>query len=185
VRKKIPVLILCNKTDKVTAHTKEFIRRQMEKEMYAFKFHIFLFQFTLSIRNYSMISFYCPVDNIYALSLCWMEHIHIHMSMLLLLLIGSYWRSILYFLLITLIFEVSFTYWSVCLDFENVHCYLFLIYDNLIVSMISLSILLLTLHIIIFQRQIAGIKKCDIRCWRCKWVHPGGTGWAIFFYPVL
>ncbi|WVZ13199.1 hypothetical protein V8G54_017729 [Vigna mungo] len=37
VRKKIPVLILCNKTDKVTAHTKEFIRRQMEKEMYAFK----------------------------------------------------------------------------------------------------------------------------------------------------
>ena len=35
VKKKIPVLILCNKTDKVTAHTKEFIRRQMEKEMYA------------------------------------------------------------------------------------------------------------------------------------------------------
>ncbi|KAK7367842.1 hypothetical protein VNO80_09861 [Phaseolus coccineus] len=33
VRKKIPVLILCNKTDKVTAHTKEFIRRQMEKEI--------------------------------------------------------------------------------------------------------------------------------------------------------
>lgn len=33
VRKKIPLLILCNKTDKVTAHTKEFIRRQMEKEI--------------------------------------------------------------------------------------------------------------------------------------------------------
>ncbi|RYR53610.1 hypothetical protein Ahy_A06g028798 isoform B [Arachis hypogaea] len=33
VKKKIPLLILCNKTDKVTAHTKEFIRRQMEKEM--------------------------------------------------------------------------------------------------------------------------------------------------------
>lgn len=41
VRKKIPVLILCNKTDKVTAHTKEFIRKQMEKEMYAFKSQIF------------------------------------------------------------------------------------------------------------------------------------------------
>ncbi|XP_062110354.1 uncharacterized protein LOC133822135 [Humulus lupulus] len=33
VTKKIPVLILCNKTDKVTAHTKEFIRKQMEKEI--------------------------------------------------------------------------------------------------------------------------------------------------------
>ncbi|KAK7384876.1 hypothetical protein VNO78_30579 [Psophocarpus tetragonolobus] len=33
VKKKIPVLILCNKTDKVTAHTKEFIRKQMEKEI--------------------------------------------------------------------------------------------------------------------------------------------------------
>ncbi|TYK15618.1 signal recognition particle receptor subunit beta-like [Cucumis melo var. makuwa] len=33
VKKKIPVLILCNKTDKVTAHTKEFINRQMEKEI--------------------------------------------------------------------------------------------------------------------------------------------------------
>ncbi|XP_045819198.1 signal recognition particle receptor subunit beta-like [Trifolium pratense] len=33
VRKKIPLLILCNKTDKVTAHTKEFIRRQLEKEI--------------------------------------------------------------------------------------------------------------------------------------------------------
>ncbi|KAF5200278.1 P-loop containing nucleoside triphosphate hydrolases superfamily protein [Thalictrum thalictroides] len=30
---KIPVLILCNKTDKVTAHTKEFIRKQLEKEI--------------------------------------------------------------------------------------------------------------------------------------------------------
>jgi signal recognition particle receptor subunit beta len=36
VNKKIPVLLLCNKTDKVTAHTKEFIRKQMEKEMYGF-----------------------------------------------------------------------------------------------------------------------------------------------------
>ncbi|MBA0644804.1 hypothetical protein Goklo_028920 [Gossypium klotzschianum] len=34
VKKKIPVLICCNKNDKVTAHTKEFIRKQMEKEMY-------------------------------------------------------------------------------------------------------------------------------------------------------
>ncbi|XP_061353596.1 uncharacterized protein LOC133298345 [Gastrolobium bilobum] len=33
VKKKIPLLILCNKTDKVTAHSKEFIRRQMEKEI--------------------------------------------------------------------------------------------------------------------------------------------------------
>lgn len=33
VKKKIPILILCNKTDKVTAHTKEFIRKQLEKEM--------------------------------------------------------------------------------------------------------------------------------------------------------
>lgn len=33
VKKKIPVLICCNKTDKVTAHTKEFIRKQMEKEI--------------------------------------------------------------------------------------------------------------------------------------------------------
>lgn len=33
VKKKIPVLLCCNKTDKLTAHTKEFIRKQMEKEM--------------------------------------------------------------------------------------------------------------------------------------------------------
>ncbi|KAK4787976.1 hypothetical protein SAY86_019295 [Trapa natans] len=33
VKKKIPVLLLCNKTDKVTAHTKDFIRKQMEKEI--------------------------------------------------------------------------------------------------------------------------------------------------------
>ncbi|KAJ0982254.1 hypothetical protein J5N97_010509 [Dioscorea zingiberensis] len=33
VRKKVPVLILCNKTDKVTAHSKEFIRKQLEKEI--------------------------------------------------------------------------------------------------------------------------------------------------------
>ncbi|KAM7269698.1 hypothetical protein ACFE04_025195 [Oxalis oulophora] len=33
VRKKIPVLICCSKTDKVTAHTKEFIQRQLEKEI--------------------------------------------------------------------------------------------------------------------------------------------------------
>ncbi|XVF11121.1 hypothetical protein REPUB_Repub07fG0241800 [Reevesia pubescens] len=33
VKKKIPVLICCNKSDKVTAHTKEFIRKQMEKEI--------------------------------------------------------------------------------------------------------------------------------------------------------
>ncbi|XP_043725210.1 signal recognition particle receptor subunit beta-like [Telopea speciosissima] len=31
VKRNIPVLILCNKTDKVTAHTKEFIRKQLEK----------------------------------------------------------------------------------------------------------------------------------------------------------
>ncbi|CAN6540416.1 unnamed protein product [Malus baccata var. baccata] len=31
--KKIPVLILYNKTDKVTAHIKEFIRKQLEKEI--------------------------------------------------------------------------------------------------------------------------------------------------------
>ncbi|KAL6956786.1 hypothetical protein U1Q18_017095 [Sarracenia purpurea var. burkii] len=33
IRKEIPVLILCNKGDKVTAHTKEFIRKQLEKEI--------------------------------------------------------------------------------------------------------------------------------------------------------
>lgn len=33
VKKKIPILILCNKVDKVTAHTKEFIRKQLEKEI--------------------------------------------------------------------------------------------------------------------------------------------------------
>ncbi|KAJ4786001.1 Signal recognition particle receptor subunit beta [Rhynchospora pubera] len=32
-KKKIPVLILCNKTDKVTAHSKEFIKKQLEKEI--------------------------------------------------------------------------------------------------------------------------------------------------------
>jgi GTP-binding protein EngB required for normal cell division len=49
VRKKIPLLILCNKTDKVTAHTKEFIRRQLEKEMYGFK------SLTLSTFTYLII----------------------------------------------------------------------------------------------------------------------------------
>ncbi|KAL5222061.1 hypothetical protein ABZP36_026774 [Zizania latifolia] len=33
VKKKIPVLIFCNKTDKVTAHSKEFIKKQLEKEI--------------------------------------------------------------------------------------------------------------------------------------------------------
>ncbi|ESQ50565.1 hypothetical protein EUTSA_v10022817mg [Eutrema salsugineum] len=33
VKNKVPVLLCCNKTDKVTAHTKEFIRKQMEKEI--------------------------------------------------------------------------------------------------------------------------------------------------------
>ncbi|KAJ6805180.1 signal recognition particle receptor subunit beta-like [Iris pallida] len=33
VRKKIPIVIVCNKTDKVTAHSKEFIRKQLEKEI--------------------------------------------------------------------------------------------------------------------------------------------------------
>lgn len=33
VKKKVPVLILCNKTEKVTAHSKEFIRKQLEKEI--------------------------------------------------------------------------------------------------------------------------------------------------------
>ncbi|KAJ6684745.1 MULTI-COPPER OXIDASE [Salix purpurea] len=33
VKRKLPVLICCNKTDKVTAHTKEFIRKQLEKEI--------------------------------------------------------------------------------------------------------------------------------------------------------
>ncbi|KAK4374461.1 hypothetical protein RND71_005138 [Anisodus tanguticus] len=32
VKKRIPVL-LCNKVDKITAHTKEFIRKQLEKEI--------------------------------------------------------------------------------------------------------------------------------------------------------
>ncbi|WCJ43376.1 P-loop containing nucleoside triphosphate hydrolases superfamily protein [Euphorbia peplus] len=33
VKRKVPVLICCNKTDKVTAHSKEFIRKQLEKEI--------------------------------------------------------------------------------------------------------------------------------------------------------
>ncbi|KAK6776309.1 hypothetical protein RDI58_027310 [Solanum bulbocastanum] len=33
VKKKVPVLLLCNKVDKVTAHTAEFIRKQLEKEI--------------------------------------------------------------------------------------------------------------------------------------------------------
>ncbi|GJN16386.1 hypothetical protein PR202_gb03369 [Eleusine coracana subsp. coracana] len=33
VKKRVPVLIFCNKTDKVTAHSKEFIRKQLEKEI--------------------------------------------------------------------------------------------------------------------------------------------------------
>ncbi|KAJ6797799.1 signal recognition particle receptor subunit beta-like [Iris pallida] len=33
VKKKIPIVIVCNKTDKVTAHSKEFIRKQLEKEI--------------------------------------------------------------------------------------------------------------------------------------------------------
>ncbi|VAI74250.1 unnamed protein product [Triticum turgidum subsp. durum] len=33
VKKRVPVLIFCNKTDKVTAHSKEFIKKQLEKEV--------------------------------------------------------------------------------------------------------------------------------------------------------
>lgn len=33
VKKKIPLLIVCNKTEKVTAHSKDFIRKQLEKEI--------------------------------------------------------------------------------------------------------------------------------------------------------
>ncbi|EYU28439.1 hypothetical protein ABFS82_12G118900 [Erythranthe guttata] len=33
VKKKIPVLLLCNKVEKVTAHSKDFIRKQLEKEI--------------------------------------------------------------------------------------------------------------------------------------------------------
>uniref|UniRef100_A0A0D9X9Y6 Signal recognition particle receptor subunit beta n=1 Tax=Leersia perrieri TaxID=77586 RepID=A0A0D9X9Y6_9ORYZ len=33
VKKRIPVLLFCNKTDKVTAHSKEFIKKQLEKEI--------------------------------------------------------------------------------------------------------------------------------------------------------
>ncbi|XP_066383168.1 uncharacterized protein [Miscanthus floridulus] len=33
VKKKFPVLIFCNKTDKITAHSKEFIKKQLEKEL--------------------------------------------------------------------------------------------------------------------------------------------------------
>ncbi|XVE57367.1 hypothetical protein DITRI_Ditri04bG0085800 [Diplodiscus trichospermus] len=48
VKKKIPILICCNKSDKVTARTKEFIRKQMEKEMYGREFiclYIFCIRF--------------------------------------------------------------------------------------------------------------------------------------------
>lgn len=33
VKSKIPVLLLCNKVDKPSAHSKDFIRKQLEKEM--------------------------------------------------------------------------------------------------------------------------------------------------------
>ena len=33
VKKKIPMLIVCNKMDKVTAHAPDFILKQLEKEM--------------------------------------------------------------------------------------------------------------------------------------------------------
>ncbi|KAG6490815.1 hypothetical protein ZIOFF_052130 [Zingiber officinale] len=33
VKQRIPILILCNKADKVTAHSKEFIKKQLEKEI--------------------------------------------------------------------------------------------------------------------------------------------------------
>ncbi|XP_058099232.1 uncharacterized protein LOC131243721 isoform X2 [Magnolia sinica] len=33
VKRKIPLLIVCNKTDKVSAHSKDFIRKQLEKEI--------------------------------------------------------------------------------------------------------------------------------------------------------
>ncbi|XP_068648493.1 uncharacterized protein [Aristolochia californica] len=33
VKRRIPVHIVCNKTDKVTAHSKDFIRKQLEKEI--------------------------------------------------------------------------------------------------------------------------------------------------------
>ncbi|KNA09201.1 hypothetical protein SOVF_155760 [Spinacia oleracea] len=33
VKKRIPLLIVCNKTEKVTAHSKDFIRKQLEKEI--------------------------------------------------------------------------------------------------------------------------------------------------------
>lgn len=33
IKKKIPLLIVCNKSEKVTAHSKEFIRKQLEKEI--------------------------------------------------------------------------------------------------------------------------------------------------------
>lgn len=33
VKMKIPILILCNKTEKVSAHSKDFIRKQLEKEI--------------------------------------------------------------------------------------------------------------------------------------------------------
>lgn len=37
IKQRIPVLLLCNKVDKVTAHTKEFIRKQLEKEIEKFR----------------------------------------------------------------------------------------------------------------------------------------------------
>lgn len=33
VKKKVPVLLTCNKLDKVTAHSSDFIRKQLEKEI--------------------------------------------------------------------------------------------------------------------------------------------------------
>ncbi|XBI76936.1 hypothetical protein VPH35_070116 [Triticum aestivum] len=33
LKKRVPVLIFCNKADKVTAHSKEFIKKQLEKEV--------------------------------------------------------------------------------------------------------------------------------------------------------
>ena len=53
VKKRIPVLIFCNKTDKVTAHSKEFIKKQLEKEVYV-SFFIFNILAWLELRMHHL-----------------------------------------------------------------------------------------------------------------------------------
>ena len=65
VKKKIPVLICCNKSDKVTAHTKEFIRKQMEKEVYDHEFFCLYMFYVCFIIFCNIPDYHKPFSNSY------------------------------------------------------------------------------------------------------------------------